>query len=357
LKAAQHFIIIGGGLAGTFLAARLGLAGNRVTMVDDEAPEGASRIAAGLFNVITGRFGAKSWKAETLLSELSAFFAIPEFAPANAYVHYLRIYRPFKTIEEYNKWTARVADAEFSKLVEFTARPLMPEKLHNPHGGILVLPCGWVDTGPLLIAMKALLRKSFAMEYFRERLPYDAISPGTKTIRLKERSLRYDHLVFCEGAAGKDNPLFGGLPIIPNKGEILRIQAPGLSLDFALSRKVYLIPAGGDEYIAGATYQNKFVDALPTAEGKAEIVSHLEAAIRLPFEVLAHRAGIRPTTPDRKAILGTHPVDSSVHTFTGLGTKGILQAPWLSRHMADYLLDPGIGIPAEVSLRRFEKKS
>ncbi|MEM9985622.1 MAG: NAD(P)-binding protein, partial [Bacteroidota bacterium] len=38
---AGHYLILGGGLAGSFMAARLCLAGQRVTLIDDRAANSA----------------------------------------------------------------------------------------------------------------------------------------------------------------------------------------------------------------------------------------------------------------------------------------------------------------------------
>ena len=67
----QQIAIIGGGLAGSFLALRLCLKGHSVYLFDEAISNSASRVAAGLFNVITGRYGAKSWEADFIIEGTS----------------------------------------------------------------------------------------------------------------------------------------------------------------------------------------------------------------------------------------------------------------------------------------------
>ena len=49
-----------------------------------------------------------------------------------------------------------------------------------------------------------------------------------------------------------------------------------------------------------------------------------------PFEILSHNSGIRPTTKDRRPLLGRHTTLKRLHLLNGLGTRGVLMAPLLS---------------------------
>jgi glycine/D-amino acid oxidase-like deaminating enzyme len=69
-------------------------------------------------------------------------------------------------------------------------------------------------------------------------------------------------------------------------------------------------------------------------------------------EVLQQVAGIRPTVPDRRPILGRHPIYSNLSLFNGLGTKGYMMAPLLSKEMCLYLLE-NKSLHKEVVIDRF----
>ena len=73
------------------------------------------------------------------------------------------------------------------------------------------------------------------------------------------------------------------------------------------------------------------------------------------WEVLEHKAGIRPTVSDRRPLAGLHPNFNNVYIFNGLGTKGVLIAPWMSKKMCNYLLR-GEELPEEANIKRFIKK-
>jgi glycine oxidase len=349
----QHVVILGGGLAGTFLATRLCHAGQRVTLIDDLDPKSASRVAAGMFNVITGRYGAKSWLADTLLQEIEAFFALPPCAEAKAHLHYRDIYRPFKTTEEYNKWTGRANAPEFAHLVDFQEQPLQPEQVINPHGGLMIRGCGWADTRRVIDGLQHQLEMHHHLRRLSGHLPYHEIDLAAKTVQLRGEKLPFDHLVCCEGHRLAHNPWFDFLRVIPNKGEILTIEAPELHLPFLLSKKIYLLPVGGEKWVCGATYANQFEDLTPSEAGRAEIESYLQKAIKVPYRVVSHWAGARPTTPNRRPIVGTHPEIPHLHVLGGFGSKGMLLGPYTSRLLTEQILTGQADIPPEAQATRF----
>jgi len=69
--------------------------------------------------------------------------------------------------------------------------------------------------------------------------------------------------------------------------------------------------------------------------------------------VISQPVGIRPTTMDRRPVLGSHPTFKNTHMFNGLGAKGYLIAPTMAKEMAQYLLDNRI-IPMEYSITRHQ---
>lgn len=349
----QHIALIGGGLAGSFLAARLLKAGHQVSLFDDRDPHSASRVAAGLYNVITGRLGAKTWMAETYLDYLKAFFQDPDFQVFSPFLHPSLIYRPFQDAAAYNKWSGRKDDPVYGPLFEMVETPLLPEVIHNDWGGILILPCGWLATGDLVLAMQQWLIRTWNMAYYPYRLPYAQISLGEKRIHHDGGTLTFDQLVFCEGFAAWENPFFPQIKVIPNKGELLLIEAPGLELDMVLSKKVYLIPQPEGRYLVGSTYLKQVTDPTPTSEGRDEIRGYLDKLLKLPYRVQDQGAGIRPTTPNRRPIVGTHARWPHVHIITGLGTKGVLQAPYWSALMAAKIAGESVSIPPEADVNRF----
>lgn len=349
----QRFTIIGGGLAGSFMAARLCFAGQDVTLIDDQQTHSASRVAAGLFNVITGRYGAKSWMADQLLEDIQTFFAISACEPLAKHVHYTPIYRAFKEESEYNKWLGRSAEPAFRELVELVEHPLLSDQIINPHGGIMILPCGWVDIPALLADLHEVLTSEYGLTIIHESVPFDRINLDNRNLWLDEAGLHsFDHLILCHGHHLTHCPWLPDGSIIPNKGEILILESDRLDLPFVLSKKIYLIPIGEGRFLTGSTYANQFEHTEPTFPAADEIMMYVDQAIHVPTRVLDHWAGVRPTTRNRRPIIGTHPDHSHLHVLGGFGTKGVLLAPYSSRLLCELLLEGKNHIPEEARLER-----
>ncbi len=68
------FLLIGQGLAGTALAYRLKQAGKKIRIIDQPRANNSSRIAAGLYNPVTGRKMVKTWKADSLFPVIKPFY-------------------------------------------------------------------------------------------------------------------------------------------------------------------------------------------------------------------------------------------------------------------------------------------
>jgi glycine/D-amino acid oxidase-like deaminating enzyme len=59
----------------------------------------------------------------------------------------------------------------------------------------------------------------------------------------------------------------------------------------------------------------------------------------VPYKIVEHKAAVRPTVKERRPFIGLHPQNNCIGIFNGLGTKGVLLAPFFSSHFADYLED------------------
>jgi glycine oxidase len=92
------------------------------------------------------------------------------------------------------------------------------------------------------------------------------------------------------------------------------------------------------EIKAGTTYTWKEFDETPTPAARAEIEGSLRRLVRFDFEVVKQSAGVRPVIKvDNRPIIGLHPLQSRVAVMNGLGSKGVLQAPFAARQLLAYL--------------------
>jgi glycine oxidase len=354
---AKHVLIVGGGLAGSFMAMESAKAGHRITMVDLPNPKSATRVAAGLYNVVTGREANKTWMADEMLAALAAFTEHPDFASLGRFVHPMPIFRPFVDGKNYNDWMVRLQEPEFGWLALHHGTPFQPELFHNPIGGLKIVPCGWAETEALCNAMVEILTAKYPFVRVEAKFDYSSLDPSSGICTQVGLEGEYDEVIFAEGMGIGANPWFEFIEIRPLKGQILELKMEaGLDESQIWLRKMFLIPKGNLFYTAGSTYELHFEDDETTPEGIKTVMDSVEEVTPLGFEVLSARAAIRPTTPNRRPIVGRHPEFERLVVLNGLGTKGVLHAPFCAAMLRDWLDGRLATLPHEVSALRFLKK-
>lgn len=348
IKTKVDYIIVGQGLAGSCLALDLINRGKRLVVIDEPSENRSSTVAAGLFNPITGKFLKKSWMAEKLFPALFQFYGEAEKKLNQKFLHSVPIYRPFESIEEQNNWMGKSespAVKNFVKEIYSTAQ--WPQQVHNPFGGLLISQCGYLNVNQFMKATRDFLFASHSFHHGKMNF---------QELKVTASSIEYENwqaekIIFCEGTAVVHNPFFHWVPLRPMKGEVLVIEtltAP----EVIYNRGVYIVPDEGLHYNVGATYQQPPFEKEVSEQGKAELVSKLNDLISLPYKVVGQKWGIRPTSPDRRPMLGTHPDHKNVIIFNALGTKGVSLAPYFATHLADWLTHTA-EIIKDVNIQRF----
>jgi glycine/D-amino acid oxidase-like deaminating enzyme len=330
-------IIVGFGLAGAALALELRKRGQDVMIFDQPFDHQASRVAAGLFNPVTGKLMSLTWNAGKLFPKLHEFYRDAEEITQTKFFHPRPICIPFLSIEEQNGWMIKTGLEEFVQEVYTDSR--YGAFVNDKFGGVILKSSGFVDTVKFLEGVRNIFMKEnrYKVEKFEANRISDEGSPAKA-------------IIFCEGTAVLENPLFSWVPIRPLKGETLEVTLQE-DMPFIFNRGVYLVPQGGNSFLAGSTY-SRDISAGPTETGKAELTQKLDALLTIPYTQGHHNWGVRPTTPDRKPVLGQHPEHKNVWIFNGLGTKGVSLAPWSSGMLSDALKD-GFQIDDRVNISRF----
>lgn len=346
----KDYLIVGLGLSGAAIAYRLEKAGKTFLVYDDNSQE-ASKVAGGFMNpVILKRF-TLAWKADEQMAKAVPFYREMEQLLKKQFLAPLEIYRRFSSVEEQNNWFAA---ADKPKLAPFLDTKLVPDV--NPHipgkySFGRVLNTKRIDPRGLLEAYSDhLLKKEFLKE---EQFDHDALEVSDEGVEYK--GIKAKNVIFCEGFGLLKNPFFNYLPLRGNKGEYIIIKAPGLDLEVGVKSSIFIFPAGGDLYAVGATYSNTDKSPEPTAAAREELVEKLKDLITVDFEVVDQVAGLRPSTVDRRALAGRHPVHKNLFCCNGFGSRGILLAPMISEELLDYI-EQEKALPPETDISRFTRK-
>lgn len=336
-KQRYDFLIIGQGIAGSCLSYQLIKRGQKVKVVDNGSPNAASKAAAGLFNPVTGRKMVKTWLADSLFSYLIPFYLELEGILETKFLHIRNIYRPFKTIEEYNEWCGNSSENEFDHFISEISPNSKFSYLHDQNGGLMLKNSGFLDIKSFLRAFRNYLTdKEILIE---DELVTEDISKSSYGILYK--GMVFDRMIYCSGTQTKDTP-FEHLKFRPVKGEVLELQPQNeINEDFIYNKGCFMLksPESNDNWWLGSTYHHQNLNFDISEKAKNELTDKLEKMYKAEYKIVNQWAGIRPATYDRKPLIGMHPEENRIGIFNGLGAKGVSLAPYFSEHFVRFLLD------------------
>lgn len=331
---AFDFAIIGQGLAGTTLAWQLRWRGCRVCVVDREAAVTSSRIAAGLMTPVTGQRFAQTWRLHEVWPAADAFYRRIESELG------MRVFHPGPMIRLFNDVAERAAFElrEGTILRGLVRRPIAvrEEWFAAPHGGFEMPAAGRLDVPRYLDRSRDIFARDGG--YRAADIDPSDIAVSPTEVRMPQVGITAGRVIFCQGFDAARNSWFPKIPFNAAKGEILTVRIPDLMEDRVINRGIWLAPEGNGMFRVGSTYDRDRLNCEPTPRGREEIIAKLRAFLRLPFEVIDHRAAVRPIMLDQKPAFGLHPEHPRLGYFNGLGSKGSLQAPFFAEEFAKTLL-------------------
>ncbi|MFM7566773.1 MAG: NAD(P)/FAD-dependent oxidoreductase [Flavobacteriales bacterium] len=335
----RKFLIIGGGLSGLLLARALKKQGVSVRVIDDGKNQ-SSVIAAGLVNPISFRRTLLSWNAHVFYPYAKTFYEAIQKTTAAPLFQPLLLRRIFSSEQEAATWKERLNSPEF---VPFLLPSATEDLAYGPFGSGRVTGFS-VDGKALLEILKQdveIIQALFLPTRFDpEKGSYDGDV--------------YEKIIFCCGYRNSESPFFNGLPVQSTKGQLLLVSWDNGRDNTSYHRKCFAIPKGDKRFKVGATFEWGDETLEPTKEAREKLLDDFKSISSDPLRVYDQVVGIRPTTPDRKPILGAHPTYPNLFIFNGLGTKGYLTAPYLADHFTRHLLF-NESLDPLVSLSRFER--
>jgi glycine oxidase len=343
------YILVGQGLAGSMLYWFLVKEGKKVCVIDKFNPSSSSRIAAGIIHPVTGRRIVKTWMADVLIpfankayEEIGNHFNQKVFSKKN-------ILELISSPKEVNDWNNKMASAELKGYLENEKKDdLYRNYLTEDFKKVTVTNSGWLNISKMLSLFRDEMKDREIL--LEENFDYDSMATTEAGVTYK--GIEADKLIFCEGAAAVRNPYWMHLPFLLSKGELLTIRSSEMKLEHIITKTIFILPVGEGLFKAGSTYSWNDLDDVPTSQAKENLVAQLKKIIRVPFEVVDHKAAIRPTVKDRRPFIGLHPQNKTVGIFNGLGTKGVLLAPFFAHHFSENL-EGKIDLIKDVDVQRF----
>lgn len=346
-ESAVDFIIVGCGLAGIAFAERCLLAKKSIIVIDSGV-HNSSIVAAGIYNpVILKRFTGLSFAQEQLES-MNNFYQTLHNKGMQHLDNKMSILRKFTSVEEQNNWFAA---SDKPKIAPFLSLQLYDKRhvgIDSPFNFGEVLSTGFVDTENLLKQYKNYLRKLNCL--VTNDFDYQSLHILSQGLIYHDFSAK--HIVFAEGMGMCNNPYFNYLPLDGTKGELIIIKSLELDISHIINSSLYIIPIGNHHFKVGATYEWHDKSNYATEFGLQELTLKLNEILVCDYEIVHHFAGIRPTVRDRKPLLGTHHTHKNIHILNGLGTRGVMLAPWCA-NMLYQQIENNITINSEFNITRF----
>lgn len=340
-------LVVGCGVAGICLTHELLETGCDVKLIDN-GKNASSVVAAGIINPLVFRRMTLSWRVSELIPFAREKYRAIEQLTKTSFFHPLVIRRLFASQQELEFWKEKQALPEFSNYMEsLTEEDLDFPLEQNTYGTGRVKQASYIDTDAFIRANRTYFLSAGILS--EENFTHNELNPESALYK----GTHYDYILFAEGKDAKSNPLFEYLPLQQTKGELLTIRSESMYAAESLNRKCFLLPLGNQQFKVGSTYAWDTDDTIPTEEGKQAIMENLKSVSNEPYQIIEHRAGVRPTVPDRRPLLGKHPKYPRMVIANGLGTKGYMLAPLIMHELVNHLLK-GTEIHTESHINRFE---
>lgn len=343
------YLIIGQGIAGTMLSWQLIEAGASVMVLDAPNGKGASQVASGVMNPVTGRHLLRSWDIEKFMPIAVQAYRDLEQVLRKPLIRQCNILNFHPTPQMHLTFQERLAE--------------IPEYLHQPDDETPLrewfqFDFGVGETGPCwLIDLHSLLQawrqQLLANGQLRETV-FNGDDCKVQPDAVVYQDIQASAIIYCDGAAGIHNPYFNQLPFAPNKGQALIVSIPGLPQLYNYKQGINLLPWKENQFWAGASFEWNFEHDQPTEAFREKTIAQLRRWLKLPFEVVDHLSALRPATLERRPFVGMHPLHPRVGIFNGMGTKGCSLSPYFAREFAQHLLHQS-PITAAVDVQRFTR--
>jgi len=342
------YIIIGNGLAGIAFCEQLRKHHKDFVVFDNQSQQSSS-VAAGLYNPVVLKRFTKVWNAKCQLE-----LAIPKYNKLEELLqikldHKIPVYRKFTSVEEQNDWFAA---SDKPDLRDFLSTTLIKNENHAiaaEFGFGEVLHSGRINSSLLTKSYSDFLDKNNRL--YKEEFHHNQLEIQQDNVQYKNIVSKY--IVFAEGFGLNKNPFFKTLPLNGTKGEMLTIKAPDLKMNFILKSSVFIVPLENDLYWIGATYEREDKTHSITSEAKNELIEKLKKIITCDFEIIHQVAGIRPTTNDRRPLIGVHPEYKNLFVLNGLGTRGVMMSPFVAEQLFNHI-ENDIDLDKEIDIKRFK---
>ena len=336
-------IIAGAGLAGGTAGYFLSKKYKALVLEKNSVPSGASNSAAGLVQTFMSRKARPAWRMK---EAWLTFLGLVEEAGLDTTFSHSGVLRPAqseKQAEFFKEAAVNYPNHCVWTDPKETAREYQP--VVAPFGALYVRPAGTVNVSEFVetICESAVEDHGLDVHLNEAIVAWESSDLGVSVTTTKG-SYKAKKLIVAGGRGVLSFEELSRLNLHPLKGQLVRVKCPdALRYLPPLSGSGYIV-ADGDDLLLGSSYEHGVVSLEPNPEKTAEIIDKTSKLIPqiADSEILEVTTGIRITVPGthRLPMLGPLPNRKNVWLFTGLGSKGLLMAPLLSKNLLTWINAP-----------------
>ncbi len=339
-------LIVGGGIAGIWLAFQFLRMRKSFAMIDKPGISISSSVAAGIFNPILPGRQKKSYNADLIYPQLGKKYQEMETLIDEKVLFTPKICYILDDQKSLNDWSVLAASPDFRDYVSIRDNKLS-NAIQSEFGYLEINHSGRVDILTMVNAFKRLISAPncfIEAEFDEEQLEFTSEGIVYSDISAQQ-------VIFCQGAGMNHNRLTQHLPLKPAKGEVLLIKISDPIADIIPQNGVFMLPLEDGIYKVGSNFEWDDLSYLPTEKAKDEILRKFRKWYKGDFEIIGHEAGLRPSSEDRRPIIGKIPAMEHAYIFNGLGSKGVALAPYYSDILSKHIYNEGT-IEKEVDVKR-----
>jgi len=341
-------LIIGQGLAGSFIALELIKRNIPCFVIDAGDENSASRKAAGLWNPVSFKRITAHDSVHHYLKSLQEHWQRWTPILGDDFLHPLPLVRIFPDQTYANDWDVKSDSPKMAPLLNTPIQEQPPWKM--PFGAGIVSQAGWLDVPLYLKKVQLLLSQKNS--FLKAQFVWNDLEMHNEGLQYNGQE--YSQVIFCTGLFDA-HPLLQTIPLIPNKGHLLEITAPHLTPQNIIHYGNFCVPLGSERFRIGSSYEWEKADDCISTDIVQELFMNFGEHCDTQHSLISTYVGHRPTVKDRNPIIGSFPEHPRMAIFNGLGTKGVLQGPYLASLLADHLYQQQ-PIPKAFSIDRFLNK-
>jgi len=349
MKPKVDYIIVGQGIAGSFLAFHLLVQNKSFLLIDRGLKMSSSLVAAGLINPVALKRLTLGWRANEFYKYNRHFYSTLESALGKKYFFPTPIKKLIASEEEAKFWVQRYEKGGLSGYIKKGLQERNKDFFNSKilkYG--IVNSSAWLNVSSLLFDFRIYLKKN-------NLLCEEFVKTETLVQSKAFKGVQGDKIVFCEGARATKNPLFSHLPFALNKGQLINIRTKELNPNEILKKKAFILRSEkANHFRIGSSYAWKWEDEQVEVEKTRILRQQLSEMVNINYEFINADSGIRPAARDRRPLLGKSDQYSDCFIFNGLGSKGCFMAPLLAKELYEYM-EMGTPLAEESDIERFKK--